>query len=186
MHMKILAILLGLLLAISGCKKQGSKAVGSNAKIDACTLLTGAEIEAVQGSPIVDTKGTTHPEAGLRNSQCYFAAKQASLSVSLVVAQADPDKPSEGNVKEYWKKTFGPDARKDKDREEEEKEREGAGPTEVEGVGDEAYWVGVRVGGALYAIKGDVFVRVSVGGPDNQKEKIEKSKALAKKALDRL
>jgi hypothetical protein len=184
--MKTSIVLLALILGIAGCRKAGTGSNKGATKIDACTLLTSAEIESVQGSPIIETKSTEHSEASLRNSQCYFATKQSSLSVSLVLAQADPDHPSPRTVKEYWKDTFGPDAKKGKEREEEEHEREGAGPTEIAGVGEEAYWVGVRVGGALYAIKGDVFVRVSVGGPDDQKAKIEKSKALAKKALDRL
>ena len=186
MRTNLSVILLVLLVGFTGCRKGETGSGASSAKIDACTLLTSADIESVQGSPVVETKSSEHSEAGLRNSQCYFAAKQSSLSVSLVVAQADAGNPSGRTVKEYWKETFGPDAKKEKEGEEEEREREGAGPTEIEGVGEEAYWVGVRVGGALYAIKGQVFVRVSVGGPDDQKAKIEKSKALAKKALDRL
>jgi hypothetical protein len=35
-------------------------------------------------------------------------------------------------------------------------------------------------------LKKDVFIRVSVGGPDNEETKISKSKALAQKALQRL
>lgn len=172
-------------LSFSGCGKAAKENPASK-KIDACALLTGAEIETVQGSPVTDTKGTEHSDGGLRNAQCYFATKQSSLSVSLVVAQDDPASPSKRTVREYWKETFGPDAKREKEREEEEHEREGVEPTKIEGVGEEAYWVPVRVGGALYAVKGQAFVRISVGGPDDQKQKIEKSKELAKKVLDRL
>jgi len=56
----------------------------------------------------------------------------------------------------------------------------------VEGVGEKAFWSGNRFGGALYVLKGDVFIRISVGGPDNEETKIEKSKGLAEKALGRL
>ena len=39
---------------------------------------------------------------------------------------------------------------------------------------------------ALYALKKRAIVRVSVGGPDTEDVKIEKSKKLAHKALKRL
>ena len=69
---------------------------------------------------------------------------------------------------------------------EREEEGEGVPPKKVTGVGDEAYWLGNRVGGALYVLKKDGFIRVSVGGPDPEEGKIEKCKALAEKALSRL
>jgi hypothetical protein len=42
------------------------------------------------------------------------------------------------------------------------------------------------MGGALYVLKNDVFIRVSVGGPDSEEIKINHCKALAGKALSRL
>ena len=67
-------------------------------------------------------------------------------------------------------------------------EEEHAPPKKISGVGDEAFWFGSRVGGALYVLKGekDLFIRISVGGADNEETKINKSKALAQKALKRL
>jgi hypothetical protein len=38
----------------------------------------------------------------------------------------------------------------------------------------------------LYVLKGGAFISVSVGGPDKEEKKIDKSKALAEKALQRL
>ena len=61
-----------------------------------------------------------------------------------------------------------------------------APPKKIGGIGEEAFWSGGRFGGALYVLKGDLFIRISVGGPDNEETKIEKSKTLAQKALDRL
>ena len=43
-----------------------------------------------------------------------------------------------------------------------------------------------RFGGALYVLKEDIFIRVSVDRPDEEETKIKKSKALAGKALWRL
>ena len=59
-------------------------------------------------------------------------------------------------------------------------------PKKIDGVGDEAFWIGNRVGGALYVLKKDAFIRISIGGPDNEESKIKKLKALAEKALPRL
>jgi hypothetical protein len=53
-------------------------------------------------------------------------------------------------------------------------------------VGEEAFWTGTRVGGALYVLKGNVYIRISVGGPGDQNAKMEKSKTLAEKVVGRL
>ena len=52
--------------------------------------------------------------------------------------------------------------------------------------GDEAFWVGDPLSGALYVLKGDVFLRVSVGGPTDEAQKIKRARALASHALKRL
>src|SRR5436305_161396 len=59
-------------------------------------------------------------------------------------------------------------------------------PKKVEGVGEEAYWSGNRFGGALYVLKKETIVRVSVGGPGDEEKKLSRSKALAEKVLGRL
>jgi hypothetical protein len=183
--MKALPYLLPLLVGFLGCNRS---AVMPGAKLDACALLTRDEIQAVQGSTITDTKTSEHLDAGLRMSQCYFSAEQSNKSVSLVVTQTDPDHPTKRTPKDYWKETFTSSVVEEKEHEgdTEEKEHESKKPVKIDGVGDDAYWSADRVGGALYAIKKDVFVRISLGGPDDQKTKIEKSKTLAQKALDRL
>ena len=61
-----------------------------------------------------------------------------------------------------------------------------APPRPVEGVGDEAFWTGGAVGGALYVLKGDTYLRISIGGPDDQAARIERAKVLARKAIARL
>ncbi len=153
--------------------------------MDACALLTSGEIEAVQGSPITETKGSEHSEAGLHVSQCYFGIEQ-SKSVSLAVTQADPDSSVKRTPRDYWQETFEHRAVHKENDGDSEEERESETPIKVEGIGDDAYWIGNRVGGALYVIKNNAFIRISVGGADDQKTKIDKSKTLAKKALERL
>ena len=75
---------------------------------------------------------------------------------------------------------------KDQKKARNDEEEKAAPPQKIDGLGDEAFWTGNRVGGALYVLKKDIFIRISIGGPDNEETKINKSKALAQKALERL
>lgn len=67
-----------------------------------------------------------------------------------------------------------------------EREREGSEETHtrrVSGVGDEAYWSGSGEGDALYVLKKGTVISVSVGGTEDESEKIRRAKALAAKVL---
>ena len=59
-------------------------------------------------------------------------------------------------------------------------------PKPIAGLGDEAFWVGDPLSGALYVLKGEIFLRVSVGGPTDEAQKIKRARALASRALKRL
>jgi hypothetical protein len=83
--------------------------------------------------------------------------------------------------KQNWQELFHRDKASEKKGEKEEH-----GPEKIEGLGDEAFWTGSRVGGALYVLKGNSFIRISIGGAGDRAEKIEKSKALAQSVLKRL
>jgi hypothetical protein len=216
------ALLCSLLLALAGCEKHATTQPSSGmnipgaaqnraitntnqesgaAKFDVCGLIKNAEIEAVQGSPITETKSSGHSDGGFRASQCFYAAT-SNNSVSLAVTQSDPDSQAIRSPKDFWKETFGRYAAEKKERDDDKVKRESlrdqtrargeeeapAPPKKISGIGDEAFWFGSRVGGALYVLKKekDVFIRISVGGADNEETKINKSKALAQKALERL
>jgi hypothetical protein len=162
----------------------------AKAKLDACALLTSKDIESVQGEAVKETKLTGQTTGGISVSQCFFTLPTFTNSVSLLVAQK-----GDGNAgrdpKEFWREIFhGEKTREnDGDRDREKKERgeeEGAPPKKVGGIGDESFWMGSRVGGALYVLKGNSYVRVSIGGSADQATKIKKSKALAQKAIERL
>jgi hypothetical protein len=144
---------------------------------DACTLLTKEEIQAVQGEPFKDTKPSQKIAAGLTIAQCYFELPTPVNSIVLTIMRK-----AEGgrNPAESWKEIFH---REKPQKKEEGEEKE---PLKVEGVGDEAFWTGTRVGGALYVLKGNCYIRISVGGAGDQAQKMEKSKALAESALKRL
>lgn len=181
---KILSISLCLAFGTLGCSRRAAQA-----PIDACSLLKNAEIEAVQGSPIRESKSSANTNNGFRVAQCYYAANENSKSVALTATQRDADHSTARTAKNIWDDMFGEEAREKKEGESEREDGEkGAAPRKIDGVGDEAYWTGARFGGALYVLRRekDTFIRISVGGGDTEESKIEKSKALARKALERL
>ncbi len=67
-----------------------------------------------------------------------------------------------------------------------EREEELRKPRPIDGLGEEAYWVGNSISGALYVLNGNSFLRISVGGVRGESARMEKSKALAHAALKRL
>jgi hypothetical protein len=144
-----------------------------------CALLTKEETEAVQGEPFKATKPSQKSSMGLTVAQCYFELPTTVNSIVVTVTQkaAGPDG---RDPKQSWQEIFH------KESSSEKKEEEGAKPEKIEGVGDEAFWTGTRVGGALYVLKGNSYLRISIGGGADRTQKIEKSKALAQSVLKRL
>jgi hypothetical protein len=152
-------------------------------------------MEAVQGEPVKETKPSVQQSGSFLMSQCFFRTATFTKSVSLALAAPDPAKPSAFTPREFWGKQFHPPelveeekpvAGKAPKKTEEEREEELRKPRPVGGLGEEAYWVGNAITGALYVLQGDAFLRISVGGIREESERIEKSKALARAALKRL
>ena len=159
----------------------------ATAKLDACALLTSKDIESVQGEAVKETKLTGQSQGGFQISQCFFTLPTFTNSVSLLVAQKGEGAGAQ-NPKEFWRNTFHEEKDKGRDRDKKrgEEEAQAAPPKKVPGVGDKASWVGSRVGGALYVLKGNTYVRISIGGPSDQATKIRRSKMLAQKVIARL
>ena len=133
--------------------------------LDACSVLTKADIAAVQGetftaAKLTDRKGST---------TCFYQLPTFTKSVSVDVMHK--------GAREFFEEA---------EHEEGEQEEEAKPPKEIKGIGSEAMWVGGRVAGSLYVRKGDKLVRVSVGGPGSEQEKIATSKKLAARALKRM
>jgi hypothetical protein len=147
---------------------------------DACTLLTKEEIQTVQGEPFKDTKASQKSAAGLSISQCYFELPTAVNSIVLTVTRKAEGGRDPG---QSWQDMFHREKESRNKEEGEEKEKE---PQKIDGLGEEAFWTGTRVGGALFVLKGNCYIRISVGGAGDQAQKIEKSKALAESVLKRL
>ena len=147
----------------------------------ACTLLTREETEAVQGEQFKATKASQKSGAGLTISQCYFELPTTVNSIVVTVTQKAAG-PAGRDPSQSWQEIFHREKTSVKKGEEKEEKE----PEKIEGVGDEAFWTGTRVGGALYVLKGNSYIRISVGGAGDQAQKTEKSKALALSVLKRL
>ena len=168
---------LGLLLGTFLCYAP-QKAAGT----EVCSLLTKAEIEAVLGEPVRQTKSSVQPGAGLRMTQCFFGVATSAKSVSLALATPGPVGEATPAPREFWRKQFHPGTAPKNA----ESEREEGKARSVGGLGEEAYWVGNSITGALYVLQGDRFLRISVGGIREEARRIQKSKALAHAAVKRL
>ena len=183
----------------SSSSESAHAALAPTAKVDVCGLLTTAEIQSIQGEPLKETKVSGTTENGLLVSQCFFSLPTFANSVNVVLTQK-----GEGNgmrdPREFWKETFDRNenekerergSKKNREQERkadrsEEEDKEGAPPKKIAGLGDEAFWQGSRVGGALYVLKGNKYIRISIGGAGDQQARINKAKALAAFALKRL
>jgi len=167
-------------------------------KIDACKLLTADEIKSVQGDALKETKISEQASGSFTTTQCYYGTNNLVNSVSLTVTQKNPASSGGESVREFWEARFGREERHEEDREKrrdkdrkggeeaEDEEEEGLPPQPVKSVGDEAYSVGNAKIGALYVLKGDKLLRISIGGAHTQAVRTEKMKALAQTALKRL
>ena len=179
---------------INAAPPSDANAASSNKRtIDACKLLTGDEIKTIQRDTLKDITPTTRTGGTFIISQCFYATSQFVNSVSLTVTQQSSDIGAE-NIREFWKQRFWSTGSHNKDRERErdntaktsEEEEEGAPPERVKGIGEEAYSVGNAKFGALYVLKGNKILRISVGGSHSQPERIQKMKSLTQYAIRRL
>jgi hypothetical protein len=171
---------------VAGCSKPDrDRLETTNAAkvIDACSLLTSQEIEAIQGAPLKETKPSANSQGGLTVSQCYFLLPIAADSIVLTVTQK-ADGSNSRDPKDSWEEIFHGDKEAESARE--EKEAKSPPPEKIAGLGDEAFWAPRRFGGTIYARKNSVYISISVGGSGEQATKLQKSKSLAEIILKRL
>ena len=79
---------------------------------DACTLITSAEVEAVQGAPVKETKPSARSGNGVTVTQCYYLVETESKSVSLSLTQSMSGDPANKSPKDFWQRTFHRDEKK--------------------------------------------------------------------------
>lgn len=164
-------------------------------RVSVCALLASKEIEAVQGEPVKKTSSTLQVTGGMNLLQCVFHTPTAAKSVSLEVATVNRSNSSAATPRKFWRNQFHAADPGEKELPTEarpakgvtiESRNEERKPRRIEGVGEEAYWVGNPITGILYVLQGDVFLRLSVGGIREESARLEKSKALARAAIRRL
>jgi hypothetical protein len=125
-------------------------------------------------------------------SQCVF--QTTTLAKSVNVALATPQRAGSSRLapRGFWQRQFhstevkGEETHVAGNMSDLEREGEGSKARPIGGLGQEAYWVGNPVAGALYVLQGGVFLRISVGGVREESARIEKSKILARAAVRHL
>jgi hypothetical protein len=149
-------------------------------KLDPCSLLTKAEIQLVQGHAPAQQVPSEQPAGSFQFTQCFYRTPEYTSSVNVAVAIPLATDGKRSGPQQYWQQRFHPKVKPAPGRKKKEP------PKPIAGLGDEAFWVGDPITGALYVLKGEVFLRLSVGGPPNETEKIKRARALASHALKRL
>jgi hypothetical protein len=177
-----LVLLCVLALALASCAVPGSNttATGGDAtagKLDACTLMTKADVAAIMGQPYQDgVPGLQNDGSGgtAAFSECRFAQVSDQLTeVRVFVRRSPVDDNTPAAI--------------DQDRQS-MRENFNATVRDVSGIGDVAFWAVYPSGKQLHVFKGGnlyLFVTLSSTLPDNDAT-IAKAKALAQKTLDQL
>src|SRR5437868_13064880 len=103
-----LFVSIAFLFSLASCKKSAESATPSKReKINACELITNAEVQAIQGSPIKDVKPSEQSDGNFRKAKSFYTAKTSNKSVSFSLTKANPVSARRRNPREYWKETFG-------------------------------------------------------------------------------
>lgn len=158
--------------------------ISTKPKIDICGLITSKEIESIQGEPLKESKPTGRMLGGFAVSQCYLMLPTPANSITLSVTQKG-DGVDARDPKQFWNDRF----HREKTATSGNAPTAGANriePQKVDGLGEEAFWTPNPVGGELYVLKNDSYLRINVGGAGDQETKMKKSKALAELILKRL
>jgi hypothetical protein len=148
---------------------------------DPCRLLTDAEVRAVQGDTPAQKIPSEQPAGSFRFTQCFYQTPELSSSVSVALGIPLTDNKRSG-PRDYWQAQFKREERDEREESDEKKQE----PRRLARLGDEAFWVGDPFAGALYVLRGEIFLRVSVGGSADQAQKIKRARTLAIYALKRL
>jgi hypothetical protein len=184
------------LVAASSCHKSN---IIAQRKIDVCGLVSREDVQSIQGSSVKEIKGGENTNGGFRTTDCSYIGETADQSVTVSVVQKNATSEKAIDPREYWKTSFSrySDEAKEQQAEAEKEKSEGEHeievhpanvkpPKKIDNLGEAAFWTTDFTGGALYVLKGDIFIRIRVNGPESEESRMDKSKALAVKALPKL
>lgn len=177
-----------------------SPAPGAAAAPNACGLFDNEAVAQALGAGSVDARAGRRDGSGLEISTCYLRAGDSARAVSVELRSSG----ATTDARRHWRTLFdGEDAASEPEAERESENEERrfrrapgdpsaptatppAGAVRIERLGDEAYFIGTAAYGALYVLRGDVYLRLSVGGAGDLDTKLELARALALLALRRL
>lgn len=159
-------------------------AVSTKPKIDVCGLITSKEIESIQGEPLKESKPTGRTLGGFAVSQCYLMLSTPANSITVSVTQKG-DGADARDPKQFWNDRFHREKTATSEKISGAPANRSA-PEKIDGIGEEAFWTPNPVGGELYVLKSDSYIRIAIGGAGDQATKIKKSKALAELLIKRL
>jgi hypothetical protein len=182
-----------LLLAVAGCaagpasRPAESGRASGDAELDACALLTAEEVAVAQGEAVRDVRGARQAGGDLLRLSCFYTLPTFARSVSFELSVAEPGRGEPLAARRFWEAHFGEGAEREGEGEREgDEEREAGRPMAVAGLGDEAFWIGGGVSGALYVLQDDRFFRLSVGGGEAGASGVDRTRSLAERVLARL
>jgi hypothetical protein len=184
---------------------------------ETCRMLSAEDVREVQGEAPQEAQGSEHLAGGLSMSQCFYRLPTFSKSVNVELIRGEGGESAavkefwalrfhpEAVKKRELEREHSEEQERELERQKErerasgqvregghkEKEREGeeeeSRPQRVAGLGEDAYWSGNQITGALSVLtRKNAIVRVSLGGPESRDEKIKKASALARKLLNKL
>ena len=173
-----------------------ASATAQDSASGACALITGEEVAAVQASVVLDATAAEQVRDGLAISRCFYRAADYARSVHFELARRDASRADAPSPMLRWRELFEaePAAGEGEPRKSRRISPEGSQepPAEkladrqaVPGLGDEAWWVGTAVYGALYVRRDEAFLRLSPGGEGDLAAKLARARALAERALAR-
>lgn len=178
------------LLAVACAGIAGAGIAGAGGPpLDACGLLTAADLERVQGGPLRAAIPSGNAAEAVATTQCFFRVDRFSSSVSLTLIRADGSRAAEREVRERWERLLrrrengGRSTEGARDREQEETK---PSLTPVAGLGEEAFLTGGRGNVSLYVLAPGAYLLLSVGGPGEAADWSRRAQALARAALERL
>jgi hypothetical protein len=163
----------------------------------ACALITGEEVAGVQAAVVTDATAAEQIRDGLAISRCFYRAADYARSVHLELARRDASRADAPSPMIRWRELFPaaePAAGQGEPRKSRRISPQGSQepPAEklaerqaVPGLGDEAWWVGTAVYGALYVRRDEAFLRLSLGGEGDLTAKLARARTLAERALAR-
>ncbi|MCA1582113.1 MAG: hypothetical protein LC796_12140 [Acidobacteria bacterium] len=185
MRRKLWVAFLGSVLA--GLAARAAQAAGRAP--DACALLTRAELQTIQGATLRQAKPTRQNDGGLSVLQCFFDLDPFVRSVSVTLSRSEGPNGDPSAVRARWDRQFHSAPREEAGRPskgEREREEGGGEPRPIPGIGQQAFWEPSRVGGALYVFEKDAFLRLAVGGAEDDAARLDRAVRLARKALRRM